>query len=106
MQYLMATALTNPVQHVTHINKELIPWKRALQKNLIHSQLVKFSKFIILTGSLQCSQESANCSHSEPMDPVHIILSYFFKIHFHIASLLCLHLANGLFRSGFPAETL
>jgi hypothetical protein len=49
--------------------------------------------------SLTCSQESATIPY-----PVHIPISYFFKIRFNISFHVCLGLTSGLFTLGFPSE--
>jgi hypothetical protein len=37
-----------------------------------------------LEGSLPCSQEPISAPYPEADDPVHILRTYFFKIHFNI----------------------
>jgi hypothetical protein len=80
------------------------PWSRALVK-LTVSQIVKRPSAFHGTPSFIAWHKSPPLDLSQ-MNPVHTLISGFFKIRLNIILSLHLCLPNGLFLSGFPTECL
>jgi hypothetical protein len=90
-------------EEVTEGWRKLTQWTRVIFKKLIVIQLVtKFPALMEPEGLL-------NLVHKSPpldpilgqMNPVHIIIRYFFKIHLILSSYLRLSLPNGFLPSGY-----
>jgi hypothetical protein len=81
----------------------MAPWIKALSEKLTVSHLAK--KFLELYGIRRFIIAFTSARYSEPvlsqMNPVQILTSYFFKIHFNIT---CLCFPSGLLSSGFSQK--